>query len=59
MPTRWIVDIRNEVPLLDVASYGRTGPGRRLLSKAEFAHVSRTVRRVPEVLVKGSGGARS
>lgn len=59
MPTRRIVDIRNEVPLLDIASYGRRGPGHRPPSKAEVAHVSRTVRRVPEVMVKVSGGARS
>lgn len=47
MPKRRIVDIRNETPLLDIASYGRRGPGHRPLSKAEAAHVSRTVRRVP------------
>jgi hypothetical protein len=45
--------------LLDVVSYGRCGPGHRPLSKAEVAHISRTVRRTPEVLVKVSGGARS
>lgn len=59
MPKRRIVDLRNEVPLLDISSYGRRGPGHRPLSKAEIAHVSRTTRRVPEVLVKVSGGARS
>jgi hypothetical protein len=59
MPKRRIVDIRNQVPLLDVASYGRRGPGHRPLSKAEFTHISRTVRRLPEVVVKVSGGARS
>jgi type IV secretory pathway VirD2 relaxase len=59
MSKRRIIDIRAEVPLLDVASYGRPGAGHRPLSRAEIAHVSRTVRRVPEVLVKVSGGARS
>ena len=59
MPKRRIVDIRNEVPLLDIASYGRRGPGHRRPSKAELAHISRTVRRVPEVMVKVSGGART
>ena len=59
MPKRRIVDIRSEVPLLDVASYGRRGPGHRPLSKTEIAHISRTVRRVPEVMVKVSGGART
>lgn len=40
-------------PLLDIASYARRGPGRRdRLSPGEIAHISRTVRRVPEVVVK-------
>ncbi len=60
MPNRRIVDLReNQRPLLDVVSYGRRGPGHRPISKAEIAHISRTVRRVPEVIVKVSGGARS
>jgi hypothetical protein len=58
MPKRRIVDLR-EIPLLDVASYGRRGPGHRPLSKPDTAHVSRTVRRVAEVMVKVSGGART
>lgn len=33
MPKRRIVDIRSEVPLFDVASYGRRGPGDRVPSK--------------------------
>ena len=49
MPKRRIVDIRNEVPLLDVASYGRRGPGASPALQAEVAYVSRTVRGVPEV----------
>lgn len=59
MPKRRVVDLREGQPLLNIASYGRRGPGNRLPSKAEIAHVSRTVRRVPEVVVKVSGGARS
>jgi type IV secretory pathway VirD2 relaxase len=59
MPKRRIVDLRSEAPLLDVATYGTRGPGHRPLSNAEIAHVSRTVRRVPEVVVKVSGGART
>lgn len=59
MPKRRIVDLGTETPLLDVASYGRRGPGHRPLSKAEIAHVSRTIRRVPEVMIKVSGGART
>src|SRR5205085_2349438 len=58
MPKR-VVDLRDQKPLLDVASYGRRGPGHRALTKAEAAHVSRTVRRVPEVMIKVSGGART
>lgn len=39
--------------LLDVASYARQGPGQRdRLSPAELALIGRTVRRVPEVMVK-------
>ena len=40
-------------PLLDIASYARRGPGHGdRLSPAELAHISRTVRRVPEAVVK-------
>lgn len=40
-------------PLLDIASYARRGPGRRdRLTPAEIAQISRTVRRVPEAVVK-------
>jgi hypothetical protein len=40
-------------PLFDLASYARRGPGRRdRLSSNEIAQISRTVRRVPEVMVK-------
>jgi len=38
---------------LDIASYGRKGPGRRdHVSSAEVDHIRRTVRRTPEVMVK-------
>jgi Relaxase/Mobilisation nuclease domain len=51
MPRRPI-DLPGE-PLLDIASYARRGPGRRdRLSPAEVEHIARTVRRVPEVMVK-------
>lgn len=60
MPKRRIVNLREaQEPLLNVASYGKRGPGHRSPSNAEIAHISRTVRRVPEVIVKVSGGARS
>lgn len=40
-------------PLFDLASYALRGPGRRdRLSPAEIAQISRTIRRVPEVMVK-------
>ncbi len=40
-------------PLFDLASYARRGPGRRdRLSPGEIAQIARTVRRVPEVMVK-------
>lgn len=40
-------------PLLDIASYARRGPGRRdRLAPAEIDQISRTVRRVPEAVVK-------
>src|SRR2546430_1330447 len=59
MPKR-VVDLRgHQKALLDLASYGRRGPGHRPLTKAEIEHVSRTVRRVPEVMIKVSGGART
>ena len=39
--------------LLDIASYARRGPGHRdRLSSEEIAHIGRTVRRTPEVMVK-------
>ncbi len=40
-------------PLLDLSSYARRGPGRRdRLPPEEIAHIGRTVRRTPEVMVK-------
>src|ERR1700735_1600724 len=40
-------------PLLHLASYARRGPGHRdPLSLEEIAHIGRTVRRAPEVMVK-------
>lgn len=52
-----IVDLRDSGrPLLDIVSYGRGG---KSMTKAQKEHIARTVRRVPEVLVKVSGGART
>ncbi|MGP8114787.1 MAG: relaxase/mobilization nuclease domain-containing protein [Steroidobacteraceae bacterium] len=51
MPKR-LIDIPG-VPLLDIASYARRGPGHRdRLSPAEIQQIARTVRRTPEVMVK-------
>src|SRR5256886_10799834 len=59
MPKR-VVDLRgDQKALLDVASCGRRGPEHGPLTKEEIEHVSRTVRRVPEVMIKVSGGART
>jgi deoxyribose-phosphate aldolase len=51
-----VIDLRQQTPLLDLISYGRGG---RELTPAQLAYVARTVRRVPEVVVKVSGGART
>lgn len=57
MPTRTVRISGQGQPLLDIASYGRRGPGRRdQLSPAQIEQIARTVRRVPEVMVKVSGG---
>jgi hypothetical protein len=46
--------------LLDIVSYARRGPGHgRALSSAERAQIARTVDRVPEVMIKVSGGGSS
>ena len=47
-------------PLLNISSYARRGPGRTdRLSPAQIKHIARTVRRVPEVVIKVSGGGTS
>ena len=52
MPRR-LISVGESRPILDIASYGRPGPGRRdRLSPAEVELISRTVRRAPEVMVK-------
>jgi hypothetical protein len=48
-----LLDIRSARPLLDIVSYGRGGPkGGIGLSSDQIAAIDRTVRRVPEVMVK-------
>jgi hypothetical protein len=56
------IDVGVGAPLLDIASYARRGPGRRdRLSAAEIEHISLTVRRTPEVMIKvvNKGGQSS
>ncbi len=56
MPRRRTVDLRGPAhPLLDVVSYGRGGR----LDRIQLEQIARTVRRVPEVMVKVTGGGRS
>jgi hypothetical protein len=53
-----VVDLRTERPCLDIASFGRRGPEAKL-TPCEVASIARTARRVPEVMIKVSGGART
>ncbi len=53
-----VIDLRTERPLLDIASLGRRGPEAKLTPN-EVASIARTARRVPEVMIKVSGGART
>lgn len=58
------IDVGGGVPLLDIASYARRGPGRRdRLSALEVEHISLTVHRAPEVMIKvlnkGGQGSRA
>jgi hypothetical protein len=55
---RALIDLDRGQPLLDIASYGRRGPGARF-SAQELDLIARTARRTPEVMVKVSGGATS
>ncbi len=46
--------------LFDIVSYGRRGPGRPThFAREQVEQIARTVRRVPEVMVKVSGGAKT
>jgi hypothetical protein len=57
MPMR-VVDLRTERPCLGIASFGRRGPEGKL-TPSEVAFIATTARRVPEVMIKVSGGART
>jgi hypothetical protein len=55
-----LFDLRDQVPLLDIVSYGRRAPGTRpIFSSAERDYIGRTVRGTPEVMIKVSGGGQS
>jgi len=59
MPKRTVSLPRTAGLELDIVSYGRRGPGGSLrLNPDQVEQVKRTVGRVPEVMVKVSGGAR-
>jgi Relaxase/Mobilisation nuclease domain len=46
--------------MFDIVSYGRRGSGRPMrFTSEQIEQISRTVRRVPEVMVKVSGGAKT
>ncbi|WP_256354507.1 MULTISPECIES: relaxase/mobilization nuclease domain-containing protein [unclassified Variovorax] len=59
MPKRIVSLPRTAGMELDIVSYGRRGPGGTLrLNPEQVEQVKRTTSRVPEVMVKVSGGAR-
>src|ERR1700712_3742065 len=59
MPRQIVTLPRTTGMELDIVSYGRRGPGGKLrLGLGQVEQIKRTVSRVPEVMVKGSGGAR-
>ena len=53
--TRRLVRLPGDEPMLDIFSYGHPGPARRLTPR-QIQQITRTVRRVPEVMVKVTGG---
>jgi len=59
MPKR-LVSVRTERPWLDIVSYGRKGPNQTLrFDPGQREQIARIVSRVPEVMVKVTGGGRS
>jgi hypothetical protein len=50
------IDLKTGRALLDIASFGRRGPGERF-SAQELELIALTARRTPEVMVKVSGGS--
>jgi relaxase-like protein len=58
MPPR-VTRLGSEEPLLNIHSFARRGREDRIRLHAQVEQIARTVRGVPEVVVKVSGGARS
>jgi hypothetical protein len=52
-----LLELPGQVPILNIVSYGRSGP--RSLTRSQREEVARTAHRVPEVMIKVSGGART
>lgn len=55
--TKRVIDLGRGAPLLDIVSYGRAGSATITRTQREL--IERTVGRLPEVVVKVSGGART
>ena len=53
-----VIRLPGDDTLLDIHSLGRVGPSRRF-SPAQIQQIQRTVRRVPEVMVKVTGGGKN
>ena len=56
---RRVFRLGSEGPLLDIHSFARPGREDRLRIHAQVEQIARTAHRVPEVVVKVSGGASS
>ena len=52
-----LLELPGQVPILNIVSYGQSGP--RSLTRSQREQVARTAHRVPEVMIKVSGGART
>jgi hypothetical protein len=52
-----LLELPGQVPILNIVSYGRSGP--QSLTRSQREQVARTAHRVPEVMIKVSGGART
>jgi hypothetical protein len=53
-----IIDLRTQRPIPDIANYSRPGPGV-VFTEDKLVYIASTVCRVPEGMVKVSGGGRT